>query len=1032
MRSIFETCTPRPEVLTGDLRDEMFAAKLKDVLEGTADPVYQDPARFFENTFPTDGLKTLLREVAGRLSGESPSFSPFVRLETSFGGGKTHNLIALFHLARGTAPGLAESIVPASWRPKSPWKTVGIVGSDMDPSNGVRHPDVTTRTIWGEIAWQLGGAKGFAEVAESDVSGAAPGTGFLERLVGDAPCLLMLDEMARYLRAAKAVATANKRSDLAEQTVAFLMTLVEFAASRPKVSVVLTLADSADAFGSDTDQLKQELAEAKRVSARQERVLRPTGETEISRIVNHRLFRSVDAAAAAETAAAFAGCFSELAEKGVEIPQRVLRPEYRAEMEQDYPFHPELLTTLDRKTATIPNFQKTRGALRLLARVVRRLWAEKPKGTPVIAIHHLDLGEEGIVNDLTSRLERPQFASVVEADIASQRKGSESHAQSIDRKWVDSGKPPYARRAATAVFLHSLTQGIATGIEPGDLRVAVLGPGDDPHLLDRALQLMLGEEKGEPGTACWFLHFDTARYRFKTEPNLERVIQDEMSHVGVVKGKEELEQRIRNVWKKEALRPVFFPAEPFDLDDDAREPKLAVLHFDAAHGKADDATPPDLVLKLFTHAGSQQGYRIYKNNVLFLVADADQAPRMVAVARRHLGIQRLVSDSSRMAEFSEDQKKKLKAMRDSSELDVRIAITRAYRYLHYPSADAPRGAEGLARETLPAQDQGDVEKNQSDVVLKVLGPLGKLLKADDPPLPAAFVKAKAWGHGQQTVSTEDLHREFAKRIGLRLLLDPNQLKKTIKAGVGQGTWIYFDPAEQVGYGKDSPAPLVQLSDEAILYTPEEAARIGVRIKGAASGEQACPLCAKTPCVCGDDEEDKTTTGKAVAARLHVREEGAPGVVFQKVVDRFHDEKAGPVSRLVVGCEGTGKEVAADARSLGLAIPQLGKGSFRVDQTFNAELAGPNGPETISLSFGGSSDRYRKVKGLTDPLGQEAVKLFLRMVVTADFPEGLPVEGPQFQSIRDLFVSFGLGRISLEALEAERSAGEPSGTAGGPA
>ena len=101
MRPIFETCTPRPEVLTGDLRDEMFAARLKDVIEGMADPVYQDPTRFFENTFPTDGLKTLLREVAGRLSGEAPSFSPFVRLETSFGGGKTHNLIALFHLAGG-------------------------------------------------------------------------------------------------------------------------------------------------------------------------------------------------------------------------------------------------------------------------------------------------------------------------------------------------------------------------------------------------------------------------------------------------------------------------------------------------------------------------------------------------------------------------------------------------------------------------------------------------------------------------------------------------------------------------------------------------------------------------------------------------------------------------------------------------------------------------------------------------------------------------------------------------------------------
>ena len=128
MKTVFDACRPRDEVLTGELRDEMFAARLKDVIDGTADPVYGDARCFFENTYPTDGLRALVREVLGRLSGHEPSHSPFIRLETSFGGGKTHNLIAIYHLAQGHGEGLEPGVVDVSWIPAVPWVTVGIVG----------------------------------------------------------------------------------------------------------------------------------------------------------------------------------------------------------------------------------------------------------------------------------------------------------------------------------------------------------------------------------------------------------------------------------------------------------------------------------------------------------------------------------------------------------------------------------------------------------------------------------------------------------------------------------------------------------------------------------------------------------------------------------------------------------------------------------------------------------------------------------------------------------------------------------------
>ncbi len=1027
MKTIFETCEPRDEVLSGDLRDEMFAARLKDVVEGQADSIYQDAGHFFRSTYPTEGLRTLAREVLGRISGREPANSPFVRLETSFGGGKSHNLIALYHLAQGRSDSVPEGLkIDTSWLPSKPWPTAGVVGSDMDPANGIDHGTLTTRTLWGEIAYQLGRASGdpdaaFAIVWKSDEDLVAPGTQVLEKLVGDGPALIMLDEIARYLRAAKAVQTPNKHSDLAEQTVAFLMTLVEFASSKPKVVVVLTLADSSDAFGNETDELKQtleqELGEARRVSARQERVITPTGETEISRIVTHRLFKSIAPDAGKEIAQEFCNHFAQLESQGVDIPQRALRSDYAAEMALDYPFHPEFLTTLNRKTATIPNFQKTRGALRLLARVVRQLWAEKPKDAHLISVHHLDLSLDDIVNDLTSRLGRPAFRNVVEADITSPRKGAEAHAATLDRRWETAGKPPYARRVATNIFLHSLTQGVATGVDPAELLVSVLQPGDDPQHIKKTLSQMLAEEKGDPGSAFWFLHFDGHRYRFKTEANLQMVIEQEVPQVGRVRAKDDLDERIKKVWRKGTFKPVCFPAEAAELDDDAKEPKLVVVHYDAAVTSPTEGAVPDLVTKLFDHAGSMEGYRTYKNNVVFLVADEDHVERMVDVTRRHLAIQRIVSDSGRLTDYSDEQKKQLRSMEEAAELEVRVAITRAYRHLYYPSADAPKHAGGLARETFPAQDQGEV-KDQSAVVLRVLKQLEKVLTADDPAMPPAYVKAKAWPHGQESLSTEDLRREFAKRIGLKILLDVNQLKKTVKQGCTQGTWIYYDATEQLGYGKVSPAPLVQLSEDATLYTPEEARRLGLKIKGEVAdvGDEPCPLCGEVECVCEATPEYGGEDGSD--ARLRVRTEGSPGQVFQKIADEFHDKKRTTIQRLFLTTEGQGKEAASDARALGLAIPQLGKGDYRVVQELKAEFHEGAEPASFSVRFTGPWERYKRVKQLTDAFGQEATKVTVKTVLRATFPDGLPVGSDQFQTLRDVFTTLGLGKLVADVEEAE--------------
>ena len=1008
MKTIFDSCEPRSEVLKGELREEIFAARLRDVIVGKADLVYQDPATFFDNTYPTEGLKLLLDEALGRLTGLKPANNAIIRLETAFGGGKTHNLIALYHTAKGHRPSaslVAPSLVPA---PGS-IKVVAAIGSDPTPSTGLIREGIRTYTLWGEIVAQLTDYKDPDLVERSERDRAAPGTGLWEELIGDQPTLIMLDEVARHLRAAKAVPTATGKSDLAEQTVAFLMSLFEFAASRKRVMVVYTLADPQDAFGKETEELRQHLAEARRVSARQERVITPTGETEISAIVTHRLFRHIDRTAGQATAAAYGVYFQRLLDQGADLPSRAARAEYVQEMVNDYPFHPELLTTLNRKTSTIPNFQKTRGALRLLARVIRRLWEMRPPDAYLIHPYHLDLAVEDIAGDLTSRLERPAFKQVIEADIVSPKVGSPAHAQVIDAPWLEAGKPPYAQRTATTTFLHSLTRGIATGVDPADLALAVVQPDDDPTLVAKAAERLYD--------IGWFFDWDGRRYRFKTEPSLNKIVTDEMGLVGRTRAKAELDGRIRQVWKKGYLQPVYFPSEAGDVDDDADKPKLAIIHYDAATSNASADAPPDLVRKIFDHAGSLEGYRRFRNNVLFLVADEEQVENMVQVAQRYLAIGRITGDAERMAEFHEEQRKKLKKIGEAAELDVRVAITKAYKYLYYPSGDAPQRHSNLTRETLPPQDQGEVNQDQSNVVLRVLKQLQKALTADDPTLPAAFVKAKAWDAGQVMISTEDLRRAFARRMGLRILLDLNQLKKTIRNGVSQGIWVYYDTAEQIGYGKPSPAPLVQISEEVMLYAPEEARRLRLRIKGEEDGgngpEPTCPVCHRpaSQCICGQVCPRCGQDPCICERRVRLHAEGAPAQAFQGLLDQCHDGGVTGLSRLSVRIEGEDKEGATETRALGLAVPQLGKGQFRIEQSFNAEFGED---ESLSLAFNGDWDRYKRLKQVTDTLGQEASKLSARTTLRADFPEGLPVDSDQFQTIHEVFTTLGFGHMVLDA------------------
>jgi len=248
-------------------------------------------------------------------------------------------------------------------------------------------------------------------------------------------------------------------------------------------------------------------------------------------------------------------------------------------------------------------------------------------------------------------------------------------------------------------------------------------------------------------------------------------------------------------------------------------------------------------------------------------------------------------------------------------------------------------------------------------------------------------------------------------------LDVNQLKKTIRSGVGNGTWVYFDAHDQIGYGRPSPSPLIQVSDDDVLYMPAEATRCGIKIKGAEeSKSQPCPLCGNDPCTCssGGGEGGGDAGADKDSGLLHVRAEGAPAQVFQKIADAFADAKVKRIGRLILRCEGAGQEAATDARALGLAVPQLGKGQYRIEQAFAAEFGKAGDTERVKVEFTGTWDRYKRVKQITDEFGKETTQVNVRTSLLAAFPDGLALDSTQFQTMRDVFAQLGMGKIVAEA------------------
>lgn len=862
---VFQKCRPRPEVLAGELPDAIFAADLWDVITGKAHPDYRDPVCFFRGTHPTENLKLLVKDVSERLAGVEGS-TPIFRLETGFGGGKTHSLIAAVHVARhGQAISESVSDYGISRFPQpNEVRLAAFVGEVADPSSGYEHlidgQPVRTYTPWGQIALMSGGLIGYHLVRENDIQGIAPERETLEKALGDKPVLILIDELVLYMARGFAISENHPRHKVNTQWPTFLQALFNIAARRPRTSVILTLPTEQDANRRFTAELKQYVTdvlelvgEAQQTAGRHAPSLTPTQTYERASVLGRRLFESIDTSSAEEIANAFAAYYQEQMRAGVELDSRALEPGYLDQMRTSYPFHPELVRLFAERLADIPEFQATRGALRLVARTIRGVWDKRDSLRDVLLLQpqHIDLSRSDIRDEILARLGRSAFGRGLESDVVRPEGGT--HANQVESGWQWKA----ATESALVAFLHSLPDG-SRGITPPEAALAVGRPGCDLAYVNRALQ--------ETERRAWYMRREGDHYLFRTRASINKRFQERLANVQPPEVRETLDQWVQEIYSGfGSFQVIPFPQDHNAISDSPDRLRLVIVHYDTECGAVGGGDRLNFVKGLFMKTGVHEGPRRYRNNIVFLLAETTRVTGLKEAVRSLIAWERVRKDiETEQSNLAASQGSDYRALKDlarrgatgvpaefmalesdlgdvreklgTQELHVRSKLLEAYRVLAFPRGRGEgqlnlfeQYAQGPALECyrvdLGERPDGDRPRNLKQAVaeapiLQCLRDNNKLVPEVRPGNPVVLApqvvrRAPFWKAGEKRVSTDDIWDRLRSEPELPMVLRQTDLLPTLRAGLTaepEALWIYYNQAEKKVYTRETADALSPVID----------------------------------------------------------------------------------------------------------------------------------------------------------------------------------------------------------------------------
>ena len=1001
--TLFETCRPRADVLRGTVAEADFAADLARVIAGRGAEEYRDPTRFFANTYPTRGLGNLLVNVCRRLSGAGGEAAAIFRLDTSYGGGKTHGLIALAHAVRGVrgVPNIAEFIDP-SLLPDGRVRLAAFDGENADPANGRAMGDgVLAHTPWGEIAYGLAGAEGYERVRVSDQRHTAPGAETLQELFGGEPALILLDELSVYLRKVRNLGGAEG------QLTAFLTSLFKAVESAPRAALVYTLAigkdgRAGDAYTQENQYIADRMAEAESVSARKATLLNPTEEDETVQVLRRRLFESIDDTKAAAAVEAYRALWSAAGEA---LPAEAARPETVEAFRLSYPLHPEVLATLTGKTATLGNFQRVRGMLRLLARTLAHLWQERPADATAVHLHHVDPGHEPIRLEIVTRLGQNAFVPAISNDVSGGA-DKKALAQEIDAQ-NHAGLPPYAAYVARTVFLHTLAfNEPLKGLPPEQLRYSVVGPVLDLSFIEDARKRFIADSAyldDRPG----------APMRFLAEANLRQIIRREEQHVDPGDLRAQLNDRIRDIFKGKTFDAVCFAGGPFDVPDEVGDgrPKLVVLGYEGVTvGGSVDAVP-ELIARIHARKGSEgAALRAFRNNVVFAAAAEDRREDMRQRTAYRLALQAL-KKPERLVDLVEHQQDKVRELEARSEQELALAIQQCYRHVFYPSrVRLGAGDADLGHTAIDTHSASVTPGAGQQQIVRVLHELNELRLAEDQPDSPAYVRDRTpLKKGEMT--TLALRNEFRRDPVLPILIGDDVFIRGVRRGIEQGEYVYR--RGELLFGQGDPAASIEIDEQAVVFTMAYARNTGIwpRPQQAAAepetGRQEFvqPAGGATGGVVAEPPV-APSIGRAAAAPDQLSAEGLLREALAQVWEQARARGIGDIGTLTIRLYEAG-----DAFRLMGAV-----GSVQgADKTVTIE----GGYETrdggsFELDFRGPPVDAQPVREFLEPQLRDARSQSLQVGFELVFTDGLPMQGDAAEKLTERLARFASGAAYVSA------------------
>ena len=775
-----EIVTPHRDVASGRYQQAEFAADLWQVHLGEGTDEYREPVEFFRRTYLTESLKGLLVGATRRLAGRGGD--PVVQLQTNFGGGKTHSMLALYHLFSGTASGKLDGIEPilqeAEATELAEARRVVLVGNKISPGNPVTKPDGTVvRTLWGEMAWQLGGKEAFARVAADDEKATSPGDALRELFNEYGPCLILIDEWVAYAR------QLHDQSDLPaggfETQFSFAQVLTESAKLAKNCLLVISLpaSDTAGLPHTQADDVevggqrgREALDRLRNVVGRIESSWRPASAEESFEIVRRRLFEPFTDPVQFRDRDVVARAFSEFYRtQHQEFPPECRDADYEKRIKAAYPIHPEIFDRLYTDWSTLVKFQRTRGVLRLMAAVIHSLW-EKDDRNPLILPANIAIDDPRVQFELTRYLP-DNWVPVIEKDVD----GPSSLPLRIDSAVPNLGKFHASRRVARTIYLGSAPTAAAAhrGLEDRRVKLGCVMPGESPAVFGDALRRLAG--------AATYLYQDGPRYWYSTQPTVTKLAEDRAEQLKRNSDKvvQELGLRLRsdlrNTGDFNRVHPL--PQSGQDVPDDL-DARLVVLGSDTPYSKEKGNPAETAAQAILESRGSAP--RICRNTLVFLAADKTRLQDLDEAVRRYLAWESILGEREQL-DLSPYQVKQAETQKEAASSTVTAQLPETYQWLLVPVQARPDASTEWQAMRLSGQHAlaARASKKLKGDELLVTGFAGTRLRME-------LDRVPLWRGNH--VSVKQIVEDFSRYLYLPRVSDPTVLLNAISEGVGLLTW----------------------------------------------------------------------------------------------------------------------------------------------------------------------------------------------------------------------------------------------------